>query len=93
MRAMILYVRLGFLLAILSIVQSLRPGAPATTTLTRRSSTTRLFNKTPLVANGKRIEFEPGSSLFAVSMWHVQRLHIAGSLTSLQLARHAQSWG
>ena len=27
---------------------------------------TALFNKTPLVANGKRMEFEPGSSLFAV---------------------------
>ena len=31
-----------------------------------RFSATRLFNKTPLVANGKRMEFEPGSSLFAV---------------------------
>ena len=27
---------------------------------------TALFNKTPLVANGKRMEFEPGSNLFAV---------------------------
>ena len=31
----------------------------------RQVSSTVLFNKTPLVANGKRVEFEPGTSLLA----------------------------
>ena len=29
----------------------------------------RLYNKTPLTANGKRVEADPGSSLMAVSMF------------------------
>jgi hypothetical protein len=37
-----------------------------TSSLGTRQVSTVLFNKTPLVANGKRMEFEPGMSLLAV---------------------------
>lgn len=37
-----------------------------TSSIGTRQVSTVLFNKTPLVTNGKRMDFEPGSSLLAV---------------------------